>query len=145
MNVARHSVVPASQASCRHILFQPVVWFGTVLACVIWLASWMQIATQRQNTERDIAQETANLALVLEQNVSRTASEIDGILKFLRRAYERSGYNPHWPALVQEDYTVNDQTVQIAIIDARGMMITSSAMLYPAKPVDLSDREHYRV
>ncbi|NJO32570.1 MAG: EAL domain-containing protein [Rhodospirillales bacterium] len=122
-----------------------MVWFGTALACVIWVASWMQMQTEQQNTERDIAQETANLALVLEQNVSRTASEIDRILKFLRRAYERSGLNSHWPSLVQEDYTVNEQTVQIAIIDAHGMMITSSAMLYPAKPVNLSDREHYRV
>ena len=145
MSVARLSAVPASARSCRHILFQPVIWFGAGLACVIWLASWMQIETERQNTERDIGQETANLALVLEQNVSRTASEIDRILKFLRRAYERSGYNPHWPSLVKEDYTVNEQTVQIAIIDAQGMMITSSAMLFPTKPVDLSDREHYRV
>lgn len=145
MRVARLSVASASLERCRHLLFQPVIWFGIVLACVIWLASWMQIETERQNTERDIGQDTANLALLLEQNVSRTASEIDRILKFLRRAYARSGYHPHWPSLVQEDYTVNEQTVQIAIIDAKGMMITSSAMLYPAKPVDLSDREHYRV
>src|SRR5262249_17529274 len=29
--------------------------------------------------------------------------------------------------------------------DKHGMMITSSAMLYPKTPVDLSDREHFRV
>lgn len=129
----------------RRFILQPVVWFGAVLICVIWAASWMQIQNERETSERDIAQESANLALVLEQNVSRSASEIDRILKFLRQAYERSGFNVHWPTLVQADFTVNEQTVQIAIIDAKGMMITSTAMLYPSKPVDLSDREHFRV
>lgn len=129
----------------RRVLTQPVVWFGTVLVCFVWAVSWMQIQNERETSERDIAQESANLALVLEQNVSRSASEIDRILKFLRQAYERSGFNAHWPTLVQADFTVNEQTVQIAIIDAKGMMITSTAMLYPGKPVDLSDREHFRV
>ena len=126
-------------------MLQPVVWFGLVLMCVVWAASWMQIQNERETSERDIAQETANLALVLEQNVSRSASEIDRILKFLRQAYERSGFDAHWPTLVRADFTVNEQTVQIAIIDAQGMMITSTAMLYPSKPIDLSDREHFRV
>jgi len=63
-----------------------------VLLCVIWLAVWQQVETERDAQERDIAQDTANLALVFEQNVSRTASEIDRILKFLRQSYERSGF-----------------------------------------------------
>lgn len=129
----------------RSLASQPVVWFGAVLACVIWLASWLQVTMEQENAERDVAQETSNLALLLEQNVSRTASEIDRILKFLRQAYERSGFEAHWPTLVQAEFTVNEQTVQIAIIDAKGSMITSTALLYPPKPVDLSDREHFRV
>jgi diguanylate cyclase (GGDEF)-like protein len=66
-------------------------------------------------------------------------------LKFLRQTYERNGYSADWPQLVKEDYTVDDEAVQIAITDKHGMMITSSAMLYPKEPVDLSDREHFLV
>lgn len=63
----------------------------------------------------------------------------------MRANYVRNGYQADWPKLVQEEFAANRQSVQIAIIDAAGLMITSTKMLYPEKPVDLSDREHYRV
>jgi diguanylate cyclase (GGDEF)-like protein len=129
----------------RKVLAQPVVGFGVVMLCGIWLAVWHQLQIERTALEHDVAQDTANLALVLEQNVARTASEIDHLLKFLRRSYERTGFQGEWASLVKDEFTINDQTVQIAIIDARGMMVTSTAMLYPRIPIDLSDREHYRV
>ena len=126
-------------------LLQPVLGLGVVLLAVIWIAVWHQLETERHTLDRDVAQDTANLALAFEQNVARTASEIDHLLKFLRRSYERNGFKDEWPSLVKDEYTVNEQTVQIAIINAQGMMITSTAMLYPPKPVDLGDREHFRV
>lgn len=127
-----------------HAMLQPVVGFSVVLLCVIWLAAWHQIETERNALRRDIAQDTANLALVFEQYVARTASELDRTLKFLRQSYERSGFKAEWSSLVKDQYTVDDQTVQIAVIDAKGMMITSTVMLHPTRPVDLSDREHFR-
>jgi diguanylate cyclase (GGDEF)-like protein len=127
------------------VLMQPVVGFAALLLCVIWLTVWQQVETERQAVDRDIAQEAANLAVVFEQNVLRTASEIERVLKYLRQSYERTGYITNWPALLQEGHIVNEQTVQIAVIDAKGMMITSTAMLYPRTPIDLSDREHFRV
>src|SRR5215470_15649912 len=113
----------------RQSLVQPVLGFGIVLLCVIWLAVWHQLDTERYALDRDMAQDTANLALAFEQNVARTASEIDHLLRFLRRSYERSGFKDEWQSLIKDEYTVNEQTVQIAIINAKGMMITSTAML----------------
>ena len=129
----------------RRQLVQPIVGFGAALLCVTWLAIWHQIEIERNALARDTAQDTANLALVLEQNVARTASEIDHLLKFLRRSYERAEFKAQWTSLIKDEFTINDQTVQIAIIDPKGMMITSTAMLFPVRPVDLSDREHFRV
>src|SRR5882724_1146443 len=129
----------------RKALAQPVVGFGVVMLCGIWLVVWHQLLTERAALEHDVAQDTANLALVLEQNVARTASEIDHLLRFLRRSYERTDFQGEWASLVKDEFTINDQTVQIAIINAQGMMVTSTAMLYPRKPVDLSDRQHFRV
>lgn len=123
----------------------PVVGFGVALICVFWLAAWQQIATERDTAERDAAKDTANLVLVLEQNVGRLVSEIDRTIKFLRSSYARSNGQVDWASLLQEEFTVGEQIVQISVINAHGMMITSTAMLYPPKPVDLSDREHFRV
>jgi diguanylate cyclase (GGDEF)-like protein len=140
------SPLPLSRASrFRRQLVQPIVGFGAALLCMIWYAVWHQVEVERAALARDVAQDTANLALVLEQNVARTASEIDNLLKVLRRSYERAEFKAEWASLVKEEFTINEQTVQIAVIDPKGMMITSTAMLYPTKPVDLSDREHFRV
>src|SRR5258708_36199 len=98
----------------RHLLQQPVVGFAVVLLGVIWLAAWQQIETERHALRRDLAQDAANLALVFEQNIARTASELDRVLKFLRQSYERSGFNAEWSSLIKDEYTVDDQTVQIA-------------------------------
>jgi diguanylate cyclase (GGDEF)-like protein len=127
------------------LVMQPVVGFAAILICVIWLGVWQQVHTERRALGRDIAQEAANLAIVFEQNVQRTASEIERVLKYLRENYERSGFNLNWATLLQERHIVNEQTVQISVIDRSGTMISSTAMLYPRTPIDLSDREHYRV
>jgi diguanylate cyclase (GGDEF)-like protein len=123
----------------------PVAALSVALVAVVWLAVLAQIESDRRTEQQGLFQDTANIALAFEQNAARTASEIDLIIKFLRRTHERAEFGSDWPSLIKDEYTVNDQTVQIAIIDANGMMITSTAMLYPSKPVDLSDREHYRV
>lgn len=123
----------------------PVIGFGLALVATVWTAVWLQIAAERRAMVESLAQESANLVLVFEQSADRTASEIDRMLRYLRTTYERNGHNVDWPAVVQEEFTDNKRTVQIAIIDERGMMITSSKMLYPPTPVDLSDREHFKV
>ena len=119
--------------------------FGAAFICLVWLSVWQVVNIQSRAVENDIRQEVANLALAVEQNIARTAQELDRTIKFLRQTHDRSGDVAPWQSLVKDDYTVNDQSVQIAIIDRRGMMITSSAMLWPSSPVDLSDREHYIV
>ncbi len=144
MTLDRHKIAERTLLRSKRILLQPV-GFGLVLLGVVWLAVWQHIETERKATERDVIQEAANLAQVFEKNIARTAGEIDRILKFLRQSYERSGFSADWAVLVQDDYTVDEKTVQIAVMDPKGMMITSTAMLYPPSPVDLSDREHYRV
>ncbi len=125
-------------------LAQPVIPFGIALIGLLWLFTWQYVRMERDNVDRETEQSIANLVVVVEQNAVRTATELDRILKFLRQSHSRNR-DMEWAKLVKEEYTVDDEAVQIAIIDAKGMMITSSAMLYPPAPVDLSDREHYRV
>ena len=126
-------------------LAQPVTIFGIAFICLLWFSVFQLISGQRVALEQGSEKDTANIALVIGQSIQRTSSELDLILKFLRQSYESNGFSANWPKLVKEDFTVDDQAVQIAIIDKHGMMVTSSAMLYPPHPVDLSDREHFLV
>lgn len=126
-------------------LAHPFTAFGLTLVALLWFCVTQLVWAERNSLEQNSEQDTSNVALVVEQNVERTSSELDRILKFLRQTYERNGYSADWPQLVKEDYTIDDETAQIAIIDKNGMMITSSAMLYPKEPVNLGDREHFLV
>ena len=125
--------------------WHPTVLFGTALVLLIWGGAETKVRNDIAQTAADAQSEITNLSLMFQQDVLRTSYNMDRILKFLRRSYERNGYRADWASLVQEDFTFNAQAAQIAIINSRGMMITSSAMPYPKAPVDLSDREHFKV
>lgn len=124
-------------------LAQPMLLFGLAFVCLIWLSLSQLVGQQERSMLRDSEQETANLSLVVNQNVQRTANNLDRILMFLRETYERNGYTADWPELVDEKFVVDDKSVQIAIINEKGMMITSSAMLHPKKQIYLGDRAHF--
>lgn len=121
----------------------PMIGLGLALIATICGGAWLQIRSEHRAMLQSLIQETNNLDLIFEQSTERTASEIDRIIRYLRASYERSDFHADWPTLVQEEFTINRRTVQIAVTDATGMMITSSKMLRPEKPIDLSDREHY--
>ncbi len=125
-------------------LRRPSVYLGLVRIVVIWLAAWALFAHERDSLLRENERDASNLALVFEQNVSHTVEDLDRILKFLRRAATYKAGYVDWPSLVKEDYTIDGQTVQVSVIDAKGVMITSSAMPYSTANIDLSDREHFR-
>lgn len=70
-------------------------------------------------------------------------NDLDRILLFLRWSHDHS-VKLDGPSIVTEKYTVDSEAAQIAVIDPKGMMLTSGVMPYPTKPVDLSDRGRFR-
>ena len=122
---------------------QTMLLFGLAFICLIWLSLSQLVGQQERSMLQDSEEETANLSLVVNQNVQRTANNLDRILKFLRETYKRNGYAADWPQLLKEKFTIDDKAVQIAVIGQNGMMITSSAMLHPDKPIYLGDRAHF--
>jgi diguanylate cyclase (GGDEF)-like protein len=142
---AKWERLAAEVASVRHFPFQrPAVYLGVVRILAIWFAAWALFAHERESLLRENERDASNLSLVFEQNVSHTIEDLDRILKFLRRAAAYAGGAVDWPSLVKEDYAVEDQTVQVSVIDANGVLLTSSDLLYPQTRIDLSDREHFR-
>jgi diguanylate cyclase (GGDEF)-like protein len=127
------------------VLRQPVAVFGFGLVAVIWLAAALQIETERVANRKDIEDDTANLARVFEQNVIRSISEVDQTLRYLRRSYERGGPKADWVALINEEYAASEQTLQLAVINRHGTLIANNLGPQPPQPVNLGDREHFRV
>lgn len=118
--------------------------FALALISVVWLQGYRQLGERREMMRKELALKAANLAVAFEHNVAISANDLDRLLVFLRQYRYRIGDSFPWQELVKEPFTFADQAVQIAVIDDRGQMVTSTAMLYPKEPVDLSDREHFR-
>jgi diguanylate cyclase (GGDEF)-like protein len=143
--MVRSSNIGAAAAKKFANVVHPTFILGAILIATCWLAVSAKVAWETEEFQREIVADVSNSALLFEQDVLRTATELDRVIKFLRRSYERNPNVAEWPNLISEDFVVNSRTVQIAIIGKTGTMISSTARLRPDKPVDLSDRPHFRV
>ncbi len=120
------------------------VVFALALICIVWLQGDRQLGESRELMRTELALKAENLAVAFEHNVAITANDLDQLLIFLRQSRYRIGDKLPWQELVREPFTIAEQAVQIAVIEKSGQMLTSTAMLYPKEPVDLSDREHFK-
>jgi len=82
--------------------------------------------------------------MVLEENVLRSIGEIDKALLYLRRSIETRKASTDYSTIVNTTDVLSDIIVQVAIIDAKGMMRSSNAGPKPTPAMDLGDREHFR-
>src|SRR5690606_37943858 len=71
--------------------------------------------------------------------------EVDKSILYMRRVIENNYGTVDLHSLVASKDMLSDLIVQVAIIDAKGIMHASSAGPQPAPIQDLSDRAHYRV
>ena len=118
-----------------------------LLGCVlllIWGGIWLQVQQERTVTERAAIKETSNLALAFEENIIRSIAAIDQVLLIVRDLYARDPGRFDLAGWVHDRPFINDQTFQLSLIDASGMLVQSN-LAGTRGPVDLSDREHFRV
>ena len=97
-----------------------------------------------RRTEAAAYNDTANLALVFEENIIRLIQAHDQILLFARASFAA---DPDRFDLMQWAHVqkfVADVSLQIVIINKEGMLAATTLGM-PKAPMDLSDREHFRV
>ncbi len=123
---------------------QPVVGFGLAIVSFVWIDTATLIFHEASALRNQGASDAEKLSLIIGQNVSETVNAIDRTLKFLRWVEKHDDYKPDWSAILSEDRDVDDEAVQTSVIDKNGVMVSSSVMLHPDKPVDLSDRLHFQ-
>jgi diguanylate cyclase (GGDEF)-like protein len=119
-----------------------------VLSLVIIVMLWAAIVLKYVGDVHDdrVAAErmTQNFTMVFEENVLRSIGEIDTALLYLRRTIETRKSDVDLATIVQTTDVLSEIIVQVAIIDAKGIMRASNVGPQPSPAIDLSDREHYR-
>ena len=119
-------------------------FYGLLLLAILWAGVGFKFRTDFDNDLRDSVRESKNFAMVLEENVLRSIGEIDKALLYLRRSIEIRKASTDYSTIVNTTDVLSDIIVQVAIIDAKGMMRASNAGPKPTPAMDLSDREHFR-
>src|SRR5262245_53138283 len=119
--------------------------FGMVIIAMLWAGVAVKYAEDVQADRRDAERTNTNFAMVFEENVLRSIGEIDKALLYLRRSIETRKETTDFNTIANTTDVLSEIIVQVAIIDADGIMRASNAGPQPAPIVDLSDREHYKV
>jgi diguanylate cyclase (GGDEF)-like protein len=119
--------------------------FGVVIIAMLWGGISLKYVQDVRGDQRDAERTNQNFAMVFEENVLRSIGEIDKALLYMRRSIETRQSTVDYHTIVNTADVLSEIIVQVAIIDAKGIMRASNAGPQPAPPMDLSDREHFRV
>ncbi|WP_246164135.1 bifunctional diguanylate cyclase/phosphodiesterase [Blastochloris sulfoviridis] len=115
------------------------------LIVMLWVGIFLKYSDDLRSDLREAVRTNENFSMVFEENVLRSIGEIDKALLYLRRTIETRKDTTDFHTIVSTTDVLSEIIVQVAIIDASGIMRASNAGPQPAAPLDLSDREHYRV
>ena len=119
--------------------------FGMIIIAMLWVGIIVKYFEDAQDDLREAERTNQNFAMVFEENVLRSIGEIDKALLYLRRSIETRKDSTDFNTIVNTTDVLSEIIVQVAIIDANGIMRASNVGPQPAPPIDLSDREHYKV
>lgn len=120
-----------------------VLWLLlALLLAVLWTAVFIQTKHDNDAAVHDAARHLSNLDLAFAADVAATVQAADQIIRTVRQEVRRKGREFRLAAVAQRGEAIDTRFSQVAIIDARGMLVDSSL---PFSPIDLSDREHFKV
>jgi diguanylate cyclase (GGDEF)-like protein len=123
---------------------QSTAVFGVVIIAMLWAGVALKYFGDVQDDEKDTRRTNHNFAMVFEENVLRSIGEIDKALLYLRHTIETRKDSTDFYTIVNTTDVLSEIIVQVAIIDAQGIMRASNVGPQPPQAVDLSDREHFR-
>jgi diguanylate cyclase (GGDEF)-like protein len=118
---------------------------GAIIIVMLWAGVLLKYAEDVQRDRREAERLNNNFAMLFEENVLRSIGEIDKALLYLRRSIETRKETTDLGTIVNTTDVLSEIIVQVGVIDANGIMRASNAGPQPPPPLDLSDREHYRV
>jgi PAS domain S-box-containing protein len=139
------AVAPGRVSRDSHLLDAFVLFFNSALVILIWFAVTEIVHTDRRETMRAAIERSDNLAIALEAYAARTIESADAIVRHLIREKIHAGANFDLQQFVEKHTIDNSTLAGIVIADEHGRVATTTLNLVSDKPVNVSDREHFRV
>lgn len=129
-----------------HTTRQAIIVSTSLLAiAAIWVLLALHLNHDRDRTRSAAETNAANLARAFEEHVANNVRNLDNMLLHLREEYQLSPLRlPDHHKLMTGYDTSRSQIIQVSIINRQGVMIFNNKGL-PDIPIDVSDREHFRV
>ena len=118
--------------------------FGVLIILILWLGVFLKYTDDVRADLSDADRTNRNYAMVFEENVLRTIAEVDNTLLYLRQNIEAQKGPIDYNAIVRSTNIFSDIIVQVAIIDAHGILQASSVGPNPTVKIDLHDRPHFQ-
>ncbi|NJM34494.1 MAG: EAL domain-containing protein [Rhodomicrobium sp.] len=119
------------------------------MIAMLWFGIWYQIHGEFDGVRKSARQDLQNFARIFEEHIVRTVRELDKALLIARRRYlkarETMSYEDAIGQLLPEPDLLSDLSFQMAAIDRNGILRASTIGKHPPEPIDLKDREHFKV
>ena len=120
------------------------VILGMVIIAMLWTGIGLKYVEDADGDLRSAERANKNFAMVFEENVLRSIGEIDKALLYLRRTVETRKDTMDFTTIVGTTDVLSEIIVEVAVINADGILQASNAGPQPSPKMDLSDRDHYR-
>ncbi|WP_153102231.1 bifunctional diguanylate cyclase/phosphodiesterase [Paraburkholderia hayleyella] len=137
----RHSRDPAVPRR-RALLAIPLL--GVLVLVLLWTVVSTRLALEKEATYRESIASAAILSAALEQHTIKAIHQIDQITRFVKYEFEKSPGTFELTNTVAKSVVQDETLIQVSLIDEHGMLVASTANTR-VKPIDLSDREHFKV
>ena len=117
---------------------------GLIIVGILWSGVALMFHRDLQQDYASVARRNENYALLFEENVLRSLGELDKTILYLRRRVETLKDTTDYQKIVQSTDVQSSIIVQVAIVDSHGIARASNAVKEMTKPIDISDREHFK-
>ena len=120
------------------------IWLLTVLLLgAIWFHVFSQIEEDRTHTLAAADNDLVNLGRVSQEHAERTFSSADQTLRMVVAQYQRDGKRIDLKQMAEQGLIDTRIVLQVSVINANGFLERSSLPF--EGPIDLSEREHFKV
>lgn len=121
---------------------------GALVLALLWAVVFARLSVERETTLRESQASAAILSSALQQHTVRAIHQVDQITRFIKYEFEATHGQFDLARTVERGVVQSDTLVQVSIIDDQGRLIATTSKWnekWNEKPIDFSDREHFRV
>jgi len=126
------------------VVNQGATYLGLAMIALVWLGFDFHMKSELATVQQDAIQHASNLSRAFEEHLVATLSDVDHTLQVVRNAFQRDPEKFDLTEWANQEHPLSDPAFQIVLIGPDGFMRSTTADPHPG-PLDLSDREHFRV